>query len=728
MNVKKGVAGITAAFLAIMSVPLPLTETRSVASMEAAASDSFPELSIEQKTLTVSEAAGQTVTLDVYLDSPELSNVLMMLQYDERLENADMESLMTKMSFPSIQNHDNYMGIAWSTYESYVFNEAILRITATLPDDVQPGDFFGVEYLPVSPFTGAECIWTDANSTHYEDALVYTNGGIHIVEDEEPTTEETEPTTEPTEPTTEPTEPTEPIDPTKVLKTVTVDGCNYDLYADHAEITGGTDSGITSLVIPDEVEGLPVTSIGEWAFYNYKLLADVTFPDTIINVCHSAFSGSTLETETPWLKAQLEENGYVIIGKVFYMKDETKETSVVRIPDGIVSISENAFTQIWTNLSCPNYAAVEIPKSVKSFGKYAFKPNSNIYYLGTEEEWNAIEGSADYNVNVHFGSSAPEEVPNYFYETFDDHVEIVGCMKSAEEVIIPEKIDGLPVTKISGQFGDWEQPNLSLVSVTIPDSVTEIGDFAFYCCEKLETVNGARGVTSIGAYAFAGTPWLDTVTDENGCSVLNGILFSYGSEDPFRNYYIELPEGITQIGKCAFVGTWGTSAIIIPDGVEIIDDSAFYLMQTRLDYVVVPDSVTQIGIYSLADMHEIFYAGTEEQWNAIVKEDENADLDPDYEEYYNDYIVHFESTAPSTDYGDVDGVEGVTVDDASAILKEIAQLLFENGSFTEEQIWKADVDHDKALTPDDVSVILQYISQSLFDDPSESFFEWLYNF
>ncbi len=210
MNVKKWMAGATAAFFAAASLSFPLPGAGTASFVEAAASGSYPELSIDKMELTVSEAAGATVSLDVYLDSPGLSGFAMVLQYDDRLSGAAIQILDLKLGRAVSITEDNYIAISWAESKSYTFDEAIFRITVTLPEDVQPGDFFEVEYLPVSP-SGVSCEWSDHFAGKRYDATSV-NGGIRIAEDENwvpDTTEPTEPTTEPTEPDTDAEEPAE---------------------------------------------------------------------------------------------------------------------------------------------------------------------------------------------------------------------------------------------------------------------------------------------------------------------------------------------------------------------------------------------------------------------------------------------------------------------------------------------------------------------------------------
>lgn len=105
-----------------------------------------------------------------------------------------------------------------------------------------------------------------------------------------------------------------------------------------------------------------------------------------------------------------------------------------------------------------------------------------------------------------------------------------------------------------------------LVSIIIPDSVTEIGSSTFEGCANLESVNIPDGVTSIGDNAFSGCYSLASIT---------------------------IPNSVTSIGAGVFQSCRSLTSITIPDSVTSIGDSAF--SSTNLTNVTIPDSVTSIG-------------------------------------------------------------------------------------------------------------------------------------
>ena len=170
-------------------------------------------------------------------------------------------------------------------------------------------------------------------------------------------------------------------------------------------------------------------------------------------------------------------------------------------------------------------------------------------------------------------------------ERWDDTIEVVANGKYIENATIPSKINGKPVTRVSG-FDDCKY----LKTVTIPSSVKTLGYSAFENCESLTNVTLPSSITEIGNYAFAGCKSLTSIKIPNSVTTVNNHAF----EDCIKLKTVTLGTGFKEIPVDCFAGCTSLSSITFPSNIKKIEWGAFTNC-TSLTTVTIPATVTELG-------------------------------------------------------------------------------------------------------------------------------------
>ena len=191
-------------------------------------------------------------------------------------------------------------------------------------------------------------------------------------------------------------------------------------------------------------------------------------------------------------------------------------------------------------------------------------------------------------------SAADSTYENLTYVSIDelmdgtyDYVEITGCDAAATTLEIPAAIGGVPVTCIADNaFSE----NKSITSVTIPDSVTNIGASAFFNCTALTDLTLGNGITTIEDNAFESCTSLAEVT---------------------------LPDSLTNIGVHAFLNCYALTSIVIPDSVTEVGGGAFFCC-TSLESAVLSENMTSIASYPHYGSYDGLFEGCEKLARIII--------------------------------------------------------------------------------------------------------------
>ena len=336
---------------------------------------------------------------------------------------------------------------------------------------------------------------------------------------------------------------------------------------------------LTSVTIPNSV-----TSIGTDAFDDCTSLTSVTIPNSVISIGGGAFSWCTSLTSVTI------PNSVTSIGRSAF-EDCTSLTSVT-IPDSVTSIGYMVF------YGCTSLINIIIPDSVTSIGNYAFGHCRSLINIIIPDSVTSIGDYAFYDCRSLKNITMPNSVTNIgncpfsgCYFTSENFVNNsnVELNDSSKPVIVDFDNDGFCIK--DNELVNM-RPVYAIGKVTIPNSVTSIGDSAFEDCTSLTNVTIPDSVTSISDYAFS---WCTSLTS------------------------VTIPDGVTDISKRAFSNCKSLTNVTIGNSVTSIDDDAFHYCE-NLASITISNSVTSIGKSAFGyctSLKDVYYTGSQSEWNKI---------------------------------------------------------------------------------------------------------------
>lgn len=355
------------------------------------------------------------------------------------------------------------------------------------------------------------------------------------------------------------------------------------------------------IVLPESLR-----TIGKRAFYNCEFLESISIPQNVEYIDEDAFLGCTglnsiivdkrncnydsrnecnaiIESMSNTLlvgcKSTKIADGITTIGKGAFF--DNRDLKRIIIPESILEIKDNAF------YGCKNLLSVTIPDSTVSIGGRAFYK---------------CEGLTNIRIGnnvINIGDKAFGECINLESITIPKSIQIIGTN-------ILEKCDELTTIVVDEENKTYDSrescnaiietnTNTLVVgcsSTVIPNSVVNIGLFAFSECYGLKSLILPEGVEVIGDHAF---------------------------ENCYELKSMSLPNSLRMIGKDSFKNCYKLKAITIPINVTVIDDFAFYNC-SQLETISLYYNITSIGNNILSHSYPTIHIpeGTKEKFFKLL--------------------------------------------------------------------------------------------------------------
>ena len=452
---------------------------------------------------------------------------------------------------------------------------------------------------------------------------------------------------------------------------------------------------IVSIAIP-----ACVTEIGDFAFRGCILLADIKVDEG--NESYKSIDGN-LYTKNGEILIQYatgkQDESFVIPDGVTKISDYACSGAgflSVNVANSVTSIGSFAFEY------CNDLSSLTLGKGVTTVHEWAFLGLHHLVEIINYSSLDLVCGSenygfvANYAKLIHKGESKIVNNDGYLFISADGVNYLFSYIGEKTELVLPEGYNGEKYKINANTFRD----RADITKVIIPNAVTEIGEYAFTYCTGLTTVTVPEGVTAIGIGAFSHCYGLKEITLPNRltklseglfyeCTALTSVIIPDSVTEIESNVFgggvgitnITVPSSVAVISPGAFsnpenifvaeanaayksvdgnlytkdgktlvqyAGGKSDASVIIPEGVEIIGDSAFEYCDkitevtlpssvTRIDdyafygctaltKATLSNSITYIGCYAFSyseGLIELRFLGSDAEWSAVAK-DESA--------------------------------------------------------------------------------------------------------
>ncbi|MBP3871784.1 MAG: leucine-rich repeat domain-containing protein [Faecalicoccus sp.] len=353
------------------------------------------------------------------------------------------------------------------------------------------------------------------------------------------------------------------------------------------------------LMVNEVVVNTGVTRIGNYAFDECKSISSVTLADTVTEIGQYAFTHEPGIVESVLTSIVIPDSvtkiemyafnycdnltavefgsGLTTIDK--YAFNWCKRLKNLIFADGLTTIGVQAFYR------CQSLETVELPSTVQTVGEGAFKECTSLKNVTLNDGLKTISASAFSGCTSLETIEIPGSVTSLGSNPFAKCPSLMNINVDASNTKYTS-VDGIVYNKAKTTL---VQCPIGKTAVTIPDTVTKIGNYAFYQCENLTSIDLPEIVTSIGSSAFY------------QCNGLKNVV---------------LPNSVSTIGTSAFSMCRYLESVDLGTAVTSVPTQAFFTCD-KMESIILPNTLTSIATDAFAKcsaLKDVYYRGTEEDW------------------------------------------------------------------------------------------------------------------